>query len=137
MAISEKPWVGWGLGGWSYYYNHGDSRTYPHNIFMEVGTEQGLLGLAALVLFLAAMVLSLQTIWKDGRNLIFLLPVLAFSFCVTLLSGDLDYNRALWMWCGVAIAASRVLKTRWNRELPPPPRFVRDSSLITRSNRAF
>ena len=137
MAISEKPWVGWGLGGWSYYYNHGDSRTYPHNIFMEVGTEQGLLGLAALVLILAAMVLSLQTIWKDGRNLIFLLPVLAFSFCVTLLSGDLDYNRALWMWCGVALAASRIVKTRWKREVPPSPTLVRGSSLVPQSNRAF
>ena len=111
IAISKRPVAGWGLGGWSAYYNHQDFRSYPHNMFMEVGTEQGLLGLAALGFFFSTMILPLRTIWREEREFIFLLPILAFAFCVAMFSGDLNDNHALWLWCGAALAASRMLMT--------------------------
>src|ERR1035437_1758125 len=47
----KRPLLGWGIGGWSMAYWHQDIREYPHNLFLEVLVEQGLVGLLLLSFF--------------------------------------------------------------------------------------
>ena len=46
----------------------GDHRFYPHNLFAEVGIENGLLGLLALAGFLIATAARGMRQWRDART---------------------------------------------------------------------
>lgn len=51
-AIVPSGLIGLGIGGFGMYYFHYDANRgwFPHNILLEVGSELGLVGLAAFVL---------------------------------------------------------------------------------------
>ena len=50
--ISEKPFLGYGIGSFSIITRHTDGRGYPHNIFLEVWLENGLIAALSLFIFL-------------------------------------------------------------------------------------
>lgn len=105
-AIPEHPLLGWGIGGWSMYYWHEDYRFYPHNLFLEIGVEQGSVGLIALGILLSAVFLTLrQSAAAAAERFPALLPVLVYLLAATMFSGDIDDNRFLWFWCGMVFAA--------------------------------
>jgi O-antigen ligase len=54
-AIPDHPILGGGIGSWNVFYYGTDQRGYPHNLFLLVAFEEGLVGLAALFFFLFAM----------------------------------------------------------------------------------
>ena len=111
-GLSVKPVLGWGVGGWSAYYFHTDDMHYPHNLFLEVGVEEGLLGLAALLALLATAFGAARTVFREGgERFAFLLPVLIFSVGVTMTSGDIDDNRFVWFWCGTALVVYGMVKS--------------------------
>ena len=125
--FAEKPLMGWGLGGWSYYVFDRDMPAYPHNLILEIAAEEGVMGLAALGTLLITVLLAMRRIWRKSPDLSFIVPVFAFSFLATLTSGDLNVNRPLWLWCGVifalaAIAKRRLVKSQTSdwRGYPPP-----------------
>lgn len=102
---TERPLLGWGLGGWSMAYWHMDVREYPHNLFLETLVEQGLVGLAALMLFLY----STFGHWRAhqmqiGSSLPCLLPGFVYLISIAMSSGDLDDDRFIWFWCGLMLA---------------------------------
>jgi O-antigen ligase len=107
-GFEEKPFLGWGTGAWPLYYWHEDKKTYPHNIFLEIAFEQGLVGLLSLLAFLGAVFRRLFRFLnsEDGR-FTFLFPVVLFSLSVTCFSGDIT-AKALWFWFGTVFAAARI-----------------------------
>ena len=109
-GVAEKPIGGFGVGGWSTYYNSTDAWQYPHNVVLEVALEEGLLGLALLAVFLAMAFKAAKKAFDDeSGRFAFVLPVLAYCLLITMTSGDLDDARFLWFWCGVAFVTSRFI----------------------------
>jgi O-antigen ligase len=108
QAIPQHPVLGNGVGSWSVFYFGNDARAYPHNLALEIAFEEGLLGLAAFVVFfLAVGVASYNTYVVSGRYFTIFGVIVLYSLMVSMFSGDLDDNRLLWLWAGVALAACR------------------------------
>jgi O-antigen ligase len=110
--FAEKPLMGWGLGGWSYYVFDRDMPSYPHNLILEIAAEEGVMGLAALGTLLLTVLLAMRRIWQRSPDLTFIMPVFAFSFLATLTSGDINVNRPLWLWCGMMFALAGIARRR-------------------------
>jgi O-antigen ligase len=119
-GFAKKPLQGWGAGGsQTYLATHsgifgiygGDLKLkYPHNVVLQVAMEQGILGFLLLLSFLWLIVKTARRIYRAtaGRLSCFLWIVL-FNLCVMMFSGDLDDSRAIWLWCGITLAISRML----------------------------
>lgn len=102
---TERPLLGWGVGGWSMAYWHTDDRLYPHNLFLETLVEEGAAGELALLLFLMCIFRTLRAhLDKTKARLPFLLPGLVYLISIAMFSGDLDDDRFLWFWCGLVLA---------------------------------
>lgn len=107
---TERPVFGWGLSGWSMAYLHTDERGYPHNLFCEVLVEQGLVGIAALLLFLGAVFRNLRAHRAVVQaRLPCLLPGLVYLISIAMFSGDLDDDRFIWFWCGLTVVGCALL----------------------------
>ncbi len=112
-GIAEKPLLGWGVGGWSDYYFHTDDRHYPHNLVLEAGFEEGLLGLAALAAFLLTAFAAARRVFREGgATFACLFPVLLYCFLVAMTSGDINDERFLWFWSGAALAIYGLVRSR-------------------------
>lgn len=110
-AIPEHPLLGRGIGSWSVFYFGYDQRAYPHNLFLEVAFEQGLLGLSFFVLFLSAVAVSLLWLQRVTRYRFLVLAILVvYCLGVGMFSGDLDDNRMLWLWIGLSLAVCRMVR---------------------------
>lgn len=105
-AWMQRPLIGWGVGGWSMIYWHLDDRRYPHNLFLEVLVEQGLVGLSILLFFLAVVFSRLRKTWAvTTRRFPWLLPCGIYLLAISMFSGDLDDDRFIWFWCGLTLSA--------------------------------
>jgi O-antigen ligase len=111
VAVAQHPVTGLGLGGWSVFYSgqiEGQKLwTYPHDLLLEVASEQGLPGLAVLLGLLASLFYSA---WKVSKypQFAFLLPVLIFEVLNRVFTGSVE-DRRLWFWFGVVVALSRMV----------------------------
>lgn len=75
-------------------------RGYPHNIFLEVGAENGWVGLTALAVVLSlSLVASIKIIREGTASALGLLFILALTNAM--FSGDLNDQRLLWSVCGI------------------------------------
>lgn len=94
---------GLGAGTGAFSLMCGVDREYPHNVVLEVGLEQGVLGLGLLAL-LGALVLG-RIIWLSGSRADPLARALAALFFFVLVnasvSGDLTANGSLWVGGGL------------------------------------
>jgi O-antigen ligase len=109
--FTTSPVVGRGTGSVS-AFGAGREQVYPHNILLELAAENGLLGLS-LYLCLVGMVL-----WRlisklggelDHRSLwLTLSALLLFALLGSMVSGDLNDNRDLWLFAGIALAATEL-----------------------------
>jgi len=134
-AIPNHLLFGTGVGSWSTFYFGSDIRNYPHNLFLEIGFEEGLVGLAAFSAFLFFVGLATTRMLRASRSH-FLAFALIVEYCVlvSMFSGDLDDNRVLWLWIGITLAICRMVRLRVpNRDLvrrefrnpfPSPATFV-------------
>jgi O-antigen ligase len=131
-GFAKKPLSGLGAGGSRAYLAnyHGPfglsggelELKYPHNIVLQVAAEQGIFGLAALLAFLWCSYKTMRSvsIATGGRLSCFLWVFLFDMFC-TMVSGDLDTWRAVWLWCGMALAISRMLGAK---TIPAQPAVI-------------
>jgi O-antigen ligase len=110
-AIPEDPIFGRGIGSWSVFYYGQDVRGYPHNLFLEIAFEQGLVGLGALLLLLAAVGGAVFWLWRETKSQ-YLVVGMMVLYCITvgMFSGDLDDNRLLWSWIGMTAAVCRTVR---------------------------
>jgi O-antigen ligase len=112
-AILKFPW-GLGIGGFSMYYHHFDAKRgeFPHNVFLEIGSELGFIGLAGFVLLCywasASGVRGLRTV-KDNRYFIGLTLLSLFWFMLIYFQfhGDINDARTLFTWAGALFAYRR------------------------------
>jgi O-antigen ligase len=112
-GFTEKPFVGWGLGSFSVYATRADTREYPHNLLLQIAMEQGLAGLIAFGALLVALFRTLKkTIAATHGEWIFFLWIVLYLMSTSMFSGDLDDQRPLMLWCGMAFCSWRILKLR-------------------------
>ena len=134
QGFHEKPFFGWGMGGWvTYYYGYdGTSKTsrgrlpfqteYPHNFVLEVAIEQGVIGLIALGLLLVAVSKRLKRLRTDGAGRYsFLVPIILYYLAAGMFSQDIN-SRELWFWCGVVCSVARLV-TLTSDEVPHAPLY--------------
>jgi O-antigen ligase len=110
VAITERPWLGWGVGGWGAFFLGMDKAEMPHNFVLESAVEQGLIGCTSLLAFLIAVASALGKVVRgwSGPHYAFLLPAALLPVLTGSVSGGLD-NRLLWFWCGTIFAVSRMI----------------------------
>ena len=112
-AIPNQPLFGTGIGSWSKFYYGNDQRNYPHDLLMEIAFEEGLIGLAAFLALLGLSAISIVRMIGDSRSHFLVLGLLVlYCVIVSLFSGDLDDNRVLWLWMGVALSVCRLVQVR-------------------------
>jgi O-antigen ligase len=115
-TLAEVPnhlLLGTGVGSWSSFHYKTDMRNYPHNLFLEIVFEEGLLGLGAFCLFLFVVGLSISRMLHESRWHYLAMALMVF-YCVfvSLFSGDLDDNRVLFLWAGVTLTVCRTVRLR-------------------------
>lgn len=99
----HNPIIGVGTGGWSYEYYGFDTRDYPHNIFLEIASELGIIGLIVFCLFLG-LVYRAAKITLKGNNKspplyllgVWGLGITLIGFFNAQVSGDIHLNDYLW-----------------------------------------
>jgi O-antigen ligase len=103
--IPQRPLQGIGVGGWSVYYYGIDARRYPHNLFLEISVEEGLIGVLGFCIFLWAIWRANRELWEiTGVHFAVLSGLLIFALTSSMFSGDLDDDRLLWLWSGMVLA---------------------------------
>lgn len=97
----ESPLIGHGVGSWPVLIFHSDLPRYPHNLFLEVAVEGGLIGLVlAGALFVVALwPVSLARARSDPLAMCALL-LFVNAFLNAMVSGDLAINRVLFLLVG-------------------------------------
>jgi O-antigen ligase len=115
MAISEKPFLGWGVSAWGVYFLGVDQKAIPHDFVLESAVEQGLVGCGTLLAFLFTTWSSLRKIIRrSGAHFSFLVPAFLFSLFTGLVTGSLE-GRLLWFWCGTIFALSRMVQQQFQQ----------------------
>lgn len=102
----DSPWYGKGVGGVSYLL---PEYVYPHNIFLELLAETGLIGFGLFLAFLLSLIAPLGGAPNAGRIFAFS----AFLFLLSMVGGDIS-SRFLWFCLGLllAVRVQPVLKTQ-------------------------
>jgi O-antigen ligase len=99
--------LGAGTGGYAALTGY----EWPHNLVLEVASELGLPGLAALAGLLAGIAIALRRAARRGgfrREIIGAGSLLVLPLIVAFSSFDLNGNRTLWFGCGLALAAAQL-----------------------------
>ncbi|MCK4447355.1 MAG: O-antigen ligase family protein [Candidatus Marinimicrobia bacterium] len=99
--------LGTGIGNFSQITPGFDIRRYPHNIFMEILFEQGIIGVGIFLFGLVFLIQKILQFWDEIEVNIkslfipFLLSFLYF-FLNAQVSGDISDNRFVWLlWGGI------------------------------------
>ncbi|WP_158247311.1 O-antigen ligase family protein [Geothermobacter hydrogeniphilus] len=104
----SAPILGHGIGSWPILNNGSDVRGYPHNVFLEVIVEFGIIGFLLLIGFI---VKSISNLVRDDRLrydpiILAIVMFLMNTFINSLFSGDLPDNRYLFGVLGLTIYRS-------------------------------
>jgi O-antigen ligase len=108
--FGRSPILGEGVGSFPVSFSSVDARDYPHNIFLELLSELGLVGL---VMFLCLFLLPIYRFFKINNNnrlLLALMAGLLFSFLNSLVSGDVNDNRILFTFISIITIAPTLFK---------------------------
>jgi len=135
--VQQRPLLGYGLGGYQRYRGRADEwdYLYPHNLFLDIGSEAGLpAALIVLVLYGLAMWRLARHLgqsrgggWLDAAVLTTLLMVL-FIFQEIQVSTDFFRAREAWGMLGLAYAVGVMAR----KELATPPNLRQDTDLFER-----
>ena len=99
--VAQSPIFGYGFGSFSEEYINVDGRYYPHNIFLEIIFELGLIGLVFFALFLLTLFIRLD-LKKAACYVILALP----PFFNSLKSLELTEHRLLFFCFGLFLCLS-------------------------------
>jgi O-antigen ligase len=118
--IIRSPWVGVGSGGFAdIHLMYRVGLRYPHNLLLELAAEFGMVALVALAGIVVAAGFGLRRLWRAGeRGTVLIAAVLIlYTFAHAMKAGDLNGQRLLFMWLGVATGVEGVRLSR--RALTP------------------
>jgi len=99
IGISESPFIGKGIGSFGMYFKGEDIKFYPHNLFLEILFETGLVGFCLFTFFLVNIKINLKSIANIELKL-----VLLFIFLTYMKSNSLDGSRISFLWVGIALS---------------------------------
>lgn len=122
--MSRYPLMGVGWGNYIRFLGTED-RDYPHNIFLEIGSEFGLPALFIFCLIIMAGYLRMLQMmaWLSGDKESFCILITIFTlftyllFCVQF-SGDLNDNKDLWFMLGAVYSLGAVIRPNKERDIP-------------------
>ena len=100
--------IGVGSGGFSSFYILRDYKFYPHNMFVEVLLEMGIIGFSLMVLFWYKITKILFYIKKiNSVSIVSAMWIVAATirFFGTQFSGDINGNRVTWMLASIALTS--------------------------------
>ncbi len=113
-ALEQHPFVGIGTGGFAAL---SAENPYPHNLFLEVAAELGLVGLAVVIALVGSLIASLISTWRatagNGRLAAAVVAALFVNALVNaLVSGAIQDNFEIWIWGGVGVGMAARLAAR-------------------------
>lgn len=111
----DHPAFGIGAGGWGMVWDKQDVRDFPHNVFLEILCEEGLIGGFLFALFFFGTV---RLVWKVMRHplstprmktlAIWAVGILTFAGLDAQLSGDIQTNDYLWIAAAIVCVLARL-----------------------------
>jgi O-antigen ligase len=116
--IAHSPLLGVGTGAWGSQRRLFETRIYPHNIFLEVACEYGLVMVTLLVGFLIWLTRRVRILVRaplNPQHAIYasgLVACLGFWIATVQVSGDVIDNRNLWIFVVLVEIASRIAEGR-------------------------
>lgn len=99
QSIEEGNLIGVGTGGFTSLVGAMD-HDYPHNVFLEVMVEQGVIGLVVLLLIFIPTLAQVISLGLSARGDPYFASVIAlffYSLMNALISGDVSTNQLLWI----------------------------------------
>ncbi|NPV70688.1 MAG: O-antigen ligase family protein [Firmicutes bacterium] len=96
----QNPVMGVGTGGFSRWAVGSDAHEYPHNLFLEIASELGIVGLASFLMVIVSALYAFRYVASTGdeqsKESVRLVSVLAlYALVNACVSGDLNDNRML------------------------------------------
>jgi O-antigen ligase len=115
-AFVENPVLGLGLGGFGLYGYRVDENVYPHNIFIEIGAELGIVGL---ILFTTGLIYVFILAKKQIRHphIQIYFTLFLFVFLNYLKSGGLIDARKLFIMIGILVAYANFIITSTKKRI--------------------
>lgn len=108
--LSNHPsiiFIGTGAGGFANLFKDYGIYLYPHNIFLEILFEQGLVGISIFIFSIIILIKDLNLVkFNNEKFKELLLPILfgmIYFFLNAQVSGDIERNRLLWLFWGSTI----------------------------------
>lgn len=114
---AAHPLGGAGIGGWPVLAGWGDQKMYPHNLFLEVLSEYGIVGLVLVFTFASYGFQKLfagRPIKKSILKIV-ILSIFANAFVNAMLTGDLSDNRVLFAIVGLFLYSPSKHAHRFHR----------------------
>jgi O-antigen ligase len=102
--IVENPVFGVGIGGFGKYVSNIDGRLYPHNIFLEIFSENGIFAFLVWLILFIYLFLYLYRKYEMQPEIYVVYLVCLFLFFQTLKSSELLDSRILFFWLGIFIS---------------------------------
>jgi O-antigen ligase len=106
--LEEAPVFGRGIGSWPVLTGRGDIRAYPHNIFLEVFFELGLIGLllfVGLLLYAWSLIPPVRVLRREPWMMLAVAQLLS-AFLNANISGDLNDNKLFWAFLGLVVVCA-------------------------------
>ncbi len=117
-VLLDSPLIGVGTGGWPVAVFGIDYKAYPHNFFVEIAAEHGLLvGVAVMLVFFSQGLAALRA-WSaapdclEREMLLIAFASYGYSLGYVQFSGDSVDNRVVWLTLGVMEASRLFLRRR-------------------------
>lgn len=129
-GASQRPFFGHGVGAFAVNVLGADVRNFPHNFFLEVLYEGGLVCFTLFTLFWILVYYYLFS-WRRANNQYadfnsqyvqdLWIAVFVASGLASVLHWDISGQRLLWLLAGIALGVARAcnLETMWDREQGP------------------
>jgi O-antigen ligase len=107
QTFQQHPLLGIGVGGFASVV---PLDLYPHNIFLELGAEVGILGVVAVVVVVLG---GVRALWRAHRSaalrpeVALVAALLAAAFVNAQVSSDVTANSMLWLAAGLALGLAQ------------------------------
>jgi O-antigen ligase len=121
-AFAKHPLLGLGTGGFA---SLNPEKLYPHNLFLEMSVELGVVGTLLIAVVIAGFAARLIAVWRttSGRDKIeatALVALFVMAFVNALFSGAIQDNTTLWIWGGMGVGMSSRLVAQRRRARHAP-----------------
>ncbi|MFC7685323.1 O-antigen ligase family protein [Ureibacillus sp. GCM10028918] len=117
----DYPIFGGGIGSFGILYHGLEYSDYPHNIFLEFLSEQGLIGFMIICLLFLLVVYRGLIVYRKKQKEIDIVQLVLFScylyyFFNSLVSGDINGNRVLFTFLAILSVSPYLRKTIENHK---------------------